>query len=157
MISRRFCRSFWIWCMFISRILHAHPSTWALDQWLVCAKWLVTAFLSNLLLNLLNWTFITNSRKVLRSYWWMSPNDTLINVWEHSVCPQSASKNCACCYPQDLLCYLIDDGGFLVMSNQRDHWKKASWPRWWSQLRLLRSIRALQRIIVLLTVGLPFS
>ncbi|CAG06904.1 unnamed protein product, partial [Tetraodon nigroviridis] len=25
----------------------------------------------------------------------------------------------------DLLCYLIDDGGFLVMSNQRDHWKKA--------------------------------
>uniref|UniRef100_A0A8C5FU49 VWFA domain-containing protein n=1 Tax=Gadus morhua TaxID=8049 RepID=A0A8C5FU49_GADMO len=24
----------------------------------------------------------------------------------------------------DLLCYLIDDGGFLVMSNQRDHWKK---------------------------------
>uniref|UniRef100_A0AAY4A1J2 VWFA domain-containing protein n=1 Tax=Denticeps clupeoides TaxID=299321 RepID=A0AAY4A1J2_9TELE len=25
---------------------------------------------------------------------------------------------------QDLLCYLIDDGGFLVMSNQKDHWKK---------------------------------
>ncbi|TKS71373.1 Voltage-dependent calcium channel subunit alpha-2/delta-2 [Collichthys lucidus] len=25
---------------------------------------------------------------------------------------------------KDLLCYLIDDGGFLVMSNQRDHWKK---------------------------------
>uniref|UniRef100_A0A6Q2YL84 VWFA domain-containing protein n=1 Tax=Esox lucius TaxID=8010 RepID=A0A6Q2YL84_ESOLU len=24
----------------------------------------------------------------------------------------------------DLLCYLIDDGGFLVMSNQRDHWRK---------------------------------
>ncbi|KAL2091274.1 hypothetical protein ACEWY4_013537 [Coilia grayii] len=24
----------------------------------------------------------------------------------------------------DLLCYLIDDGGFLVISNQRDHWKK---------------------------------
>uniref|UniRef100_A0AAY3ZZ34 VWFA domain-containing protein n=1 Tax=Denticeps clupeoides TaxID=299321 RepID=A0AAY3ZZ34_9TELE len=24
----------------------------------------------------------------------------------------------------DLLCYLIDDGGFLVMSNQKDHWKK---------------------------------
>ncbi|XP_036388834.1 voltage-dependent calcium channel subunit alpha-2/delta-2a isoform X2 [Megalops cyprinoides] len=24
----------------------------------------------------------------------------------------------------DLLCYLIDDGGFLVMSNQRDHWSK---------------------------------
>ncbi|XP_033939172.1 voltage-dependent calcium channel subunit alpha-2/delta-2-like [Pseudochaenichthys georgianus] len=24
----------------------------------------------------------------------------------------------------DLLCYLLDDGGFLVMSNQRDHWKK---------------------------------
>uniref|UniRef100_A0A1A8P6F5 Calcium channel, voltage-dependent, alpha 2/delta subunit 2 n=1 Tax=Nothobranchius rachovii TaxID=451742 RepID=A0A1A8P6F5_9TELE len=24
----------------------------------------------------------------------------------------------------DLLCYLIDDGGFLVMSNQRDHWQK---------------------------------
>ncbi|KAK1800051.1 hypothetical protein P4O66_006559, partial [Electrophorus voltai] len=24
----------------------------------------------------------------------------------------------------DLLCYLIDDGGFLIMSNQRDHWKK---------------------------------
>ncbi|KAL2090941.1 hypothetical protein ACEWY4_013204 [Coilia grayii] len=25
---------------------------------------------------------------------------------------------------EDLLCYLIDDGGFLVMSNQRDHWSK---------------------------------
>lgn len=25
---------------------------------------------------------------------------------------------------EDLLCYLIDDGGFLVMSNQRDHWNK---------------------------------
>ncbi|XP_054640519.1 voltage-dependent calcium channel subunit alpha-2/delta-2b isoform X2 [Dunckerocampus dactyliophorus] len=24
----------------------------------------------------------------------------------------------------DLLCYLVDDGGFLVMSNQRDHWRK---------------------------------
>ncbi|MEQ2307809.1 Voltage-dependent calcium channel subunit alpha-2/delta-2, partial [Ameca splendens] len=24
----------------------------------------------------------------------------------------------------DLQCYLIDDGGFLVMSNQRDHWKQ---------------------------------
>uniref|UniRef100_A0A8C9TBA0 Calcium channel, voltage-dependent, alpha 2/delta subunit 2a n=1 Tax=Scleropages formosus TaxID=113540 RepID=A0A8C9TBA0_SCLFO len=24
----------------------------------------------------------------------------------------------------DLLCYLIDDGGFLVMSNQKDHWNK---------------------------------
>ncbi|XP_023699028.2 voltage-dependent calcium channel subunit alpha-2/delta-2-like isoform X1 [Paramormyrops kingsleyae] len=24
----------------------------------------------------------------------------------------------------DLLCYLIDDGGFLIMSNQKDHWKK---------------------------------
>lgn len=28
------------------------------------------------------------------------------------------------CVLQDLLCYLLDDGGFLVMSNQRDHWKK---------------------------------
>ncbi|ROK31198.1 Voltage-dependent calcium channel subunit alpha-2/delta-2 [Anabarilius grahami] len=25
---------------------------------------------------------------------------------------------------QDLLCYLIDDGGFLIMSNQKDHWNK---------------------------------
>lgn len=25
---------------------------------------------------------------------------------------------------QDLLCYLIDDGGFLVMSNQKDEWNK---------------------------------
>uniref|UniRef100_A0AAY4AWC2 VWFA domain-containing protein n=1 Tax=Denticeps clupeoides TaxID=299321 RepID=A0AAY4AWC2_9TELE len=24
----------------------------------------------------------------------------------------------------DLLCYLIDDGGFLIMSNQKDHWNK---------------------------------
>lgn len=24
----------------------------------------------------------------------------------------------------DLLCYLIDDGGFLIMSNQKDHWSK---------------------------------
>uniref|UniRef100_A0A8C7CNU4 Calcium channel, voltage-dependent, alpha 2/delta subunit 2a n=1 Tax=Oncorhynchus kisutch TaxID=8019 RepID=A0A8C7CNU4_ONCKI len=25
---------------------------------------------------------------------------------------------------QDLLCYLVDDGGFLIMSNQKDHWNK---------------------------------
>lgn len=25
---------------------------------------------------------------------------------------------------QDLLCYLIDDGGFLIMSNQKDDWNK---------------------------------
>ncbi|XP_062314741.1 voltage-dependent calcium channel subunit alpha-2/delta-2a isoform X2 [Osmerus eperlanus] len=24
----------------------------------------------------------------------------------------------------DLLCYLVDDGGFLIMSNQKDHWSK---------------------------------
>uniref|UniRef100_A0A8C8HAS8 VWFA domain-containing protein n=1 Tax=Oncorhynchus tshawytscha TaxID=74940 RepID=A0A8C8HAS8_ONCTS len=24
----------------------------------------------------------------------------------------------------DLLCYLVDDGGFLIMSNQKDHWNK---------------------------------
>ncbi len=30
------------------------------------------------------------------------------------------------CLPssQDLLCYLIDDGGFLVMSNQKDYLNK---------------------------------
>lgn len=33
--------------------------------------------------------------------------------------------HCVLCW-QDLLCYLIDDGGFLVMSNQRDHWKKVA-------------------------------
>lgn len=32
--------------------------------------------------------------------------------------------NCTALCFQDLLCYLIDDGGFLVLSNQRDHWKK---------------------------------
>lgn len=25
---------------------------------------------------------------------------------------------------QDLLCYLIDDGGFLIMSNQKEDWNK---------------------------------
>lgn len=25
---------------------------------------------------------------------------------------------------QDLLCYLIDDGGFLIMSNQKEEWNK---------------------------------
>uniref|UniRef100_A0A674AQA9 Calcium channel, voltage-dependent, alpha 2/delta subunit 2a n=1 Tax=Salmo trutta TaxID=8032 RepID=A0A674AQA9_SALTR len=25
---------------------------------------------------------------------------------------------------EDLLCYLVDDGGFLIMSNQKDHWNK---------------------------------
>lgn len=25
---------------------------------------------------------------------------------------------------QELLCYLIDDGGFLIMSNQKDDWNK---------------------------------
>ncbi|XP_041743432.1 voltage-dependent calcium channel subunit alpha-2/delta-2 isoform X3 [Coregonus clupeaformis] len=25
---------------------------------------------------------------------------------------------------EDLLCYLVDDGGFMIMSNQKDHWNK---------------------------------
>uniref|UniRef100_A0A3Q0RPG0 Calcium channel, voltage-dependent, alpha 2/delta subunit 2a n=1 Tax=Amphilophus citrinellus TaxID=61819 RepID=A0A3Q0RPG0_AMPCI len=29
-----------------------------------------------------------------------------------------------CVYLQDLLCYLIDDGGFLIMSNQKEDWNK---------------------------------
>lgn len=36
----------------------------------------------------------------------------------------SPTLNCTTLCLQDLLCYLIDDGGFLVLSNQRDHWKK---------------------------------
>lgn len=28
---------------------------------------------------------------------------------------------------QDLLCYLVDDGGFLIMSNQKDDWSKVSY------------------------------
>lgn len=28
---------------------------------------------------------------------------------------------------QDLLCYLIDDGGFLIMSNQIQDWNKVRW------------------------------
>lgn len=28
--------------------------------------------------------------------------------------------------PQDLICVLIDDGGFLVLSNQEDHWYQVS-------------------------------
>uniref|UniRef100_A0A8C7F863 Calcium voltage-gated channel auxiliary subunit alpha2delta 2 n=1 Tax=Oncorhynchus kisutch TaxID=8019 RepID=A0A8C7F863_ONCKI len=42
-----------------------------------------------------------------------------------SVCGPSRSCEMDCeVNTDDLLCYLIDDGGFLVMSNQRDHWKK---------------------------------
>lgn len=35
---------------------------------------------------------------------------------------QLAVHFCVC--PQDLLCYLVDDGGFLIMSNQKDDWNK---------------------------------
>lgn len=35
---------------------------------------------------------------------------------------QLAVRFCVC--PQDLLCYLVDDGGFLIMSNQKDDWNK---------------------------------
>lgn len=29
---------------------------------------------------------------------------------------------------QELLCYLIDDGGFLIMSNQKEDWNRVSIP-----------------------------
>jgi len=32
---------------------------------------------------------------------------------------------CGSC-AQDLLCYLIDDGGFLIMSNQKEDWNKVT-------------------------------
>lgn len=31
-------------------------------------------------------------------------------------------------FSQDLLCYLLDDGGFLIMSNQKDDWNKVTTP-----------------------------
>ena len=31
-----------------------------------------------------------------------------------------------CLSVQDLLCYLLDDGGFLIMSNQKEDWNKVS-------------------------------
>lgn len=32
----------------------------------------------------------------------------------------------AALFSQDLICVLIDDGGFLVLSNQEDHWYQVS-------------------------------
>lgn len=29
---------------------------------------------------------------------------------------------------QELLCYLIDDGGFLIMSNQKEDWNRVRFP-----------------------------
>lgn len=43
--------------------------------------------------------------------------------WSPAAVHWYSVRSCVCCL-QDLLCYLIDDGGFLVMSNQKDHWKK---------------------------------
>ncbi|XP_064422498.1 voltage-dependent calcium channel subunit alpha-2/delta-2a [Latimeria chalumnae] len=40
-------------------------------------------------------------------------------------CEPSASCEMDCdAYNNDLLCVLIDDGGFLIMSNQREHWNQ---------------------------------
>ncbi|MEE6517759.1 hypothetical protein FKM82_028195 [Ascaphus truei] len=42
---------------------------------------------------------------------------------KHRKCSPSASCEMDCdVNSEDLLCVLIDDGGFLVMSNQQDHW-----------------------------------
>lgn len=48
----------------------------------------------------------------------------------------SPTLNCTTLCLQDLLCYLIDDGGFLVLSNQRDHWKKVFLLRLMTDLKL---------------------
>uniref|UniRef100_A0A8B9VYG3 Calcium voltage-gated channel auxiliary subunit alpha2delta 2 n=1 Tax=Anas zonorhyncha TaxID=75864 RepID=A0A8B9VYG3_9AVES len=37
-------------------------------------------------------------------------------------CPPSSPQGDPVFLPQDLICVLIDDGGFLVLSNQEDHW-----------------------------------
>lgn len=41
-------------------------------------------------------------------------------------CPPSSPQGDPVFLPQDLICVLIDDGGFLVLSNQEDHWYQVS-------------------------------
>lgn len=38
----------------------------------------------------------------------------------------SHSTDYFCIHSQDLLCYLIDDGAFLIMSNQKEDWNKVN-------------------------------
>uniref|UniRef100_A0A8C5ND98 VWFA domain-containing protein n=1 Tax=Gouania willdenowi TaxID=441366 RepID=A0A8C5ND98_GOUWI len=52
----------------------------------------------------------------------IKPADKLLYL--NIVSSQSHFKVHFCLCVQDLLCYLIDDGGFLIMSNQKDDWNK---------------------------------
>lgn len=38
----------------------------------------------------------------------------------------SEDAHSVCLSVQELLCYLIDDGGFLIMSNQKEDWNRVS-------------------------------
>lgn len=46
---------------------------------------------------------------------------------ERALCP-SVHADLLRLSVQELLCYLIDDGGFLIMSNQKEDWNRVRFP-----------------------------
>lgn len=68
----------------------------------------------------------------------------LSNVSNHialfPLCLQLTAQFFTICV-QDLLCYLLDDGGFLIMSNQKDDWNKVKMIRGFSASLLSFTLR----------------
>ncbi|XP_062852767.1 voltage-dependent calcium channel subunit alpha-2/delta-2a [Trichomycterus rosablanca] len=54
----------------------------------------------------------------------LASNQTDSTRHRHQMCGPSGSCEMDCEAHEDLLCYLIDDGGFLIMSNQIQDWSK---------------------------------
>ncbi|KAL4630680.1 voltage-dependent calcium channel subunit alpha-2/delta-2-like isoform X1 [Arapaima gigas] len=54
----------------------------------------------------------------------LASNQSDIRQGSHKCGPSSSCEMDCEVNSDDLMCYLLDDGGFLIMSNQKDHWKK---------------------------------
>ncbi|KPP59873.1 hypothetical protein Z043_122168 [Scleropages formosus] len=54
----------------------------------------------------------------------LASNQSDARQGSHKCGPSSSCEMDCEVNSDDLMCYLLDDGGFLVMSNQKEHWKK---------------------------------